>query len=108
MKYLLKEDKMQGLIEKYIKSQFDDIVSVNFEKKKVLLGHENKITTMTVIIVVVDPNGICKGNYDNEFEDHVSVRGKIKRQVDQVFGFKMFEYGSKWDMRVLFVETRFD
>jgi len=99
---------MQGLIERYIKSQFDDIVSVNFEKKKVILGHENKIITATTIIVVVDPNGICRGNYDNEFEDHVSVRGKIRGQVDQVFGLKMFEYGSKWDMRVLFVETRVD
>jgi len=108
MKYLLKEDKMQGLIERYIKSQFDDIVSVNFEKKKVILGHENKIITATTIIVVVDPNGICRGNYDNEFEDHVSVRGKIRGQVDQVFGLNMFEYGSKWDMRVLFVETRVD
>ena len=42
MKYLLKEDKMQGLIEKYIKSQFDDIVSVNFEKIKVRLEDFNK------------------------------------------------------------------
>jgi hypothetical protein len=108
MKYLLKEDRMQGLIEKYIKSQFDDIVSVNFEKRKVLLGHENKTITATTIIVVVDPNGICKGNYDNEFEDHPQVRGKIKKQVDSFFGLKMFEYGSKWDMRVLFVETRVD
>jgi hypothetical protein len=106
MKYLLKEDRMQGLIEKYIKSQFDDIVSVNFEKKKVLLGHENKIITATTIIVVVDPNGICKGNYTNEFEDHAQVRGKIREQVNDAFGLGIYEYGSKWDIRVLFVETR--
>ena len=108
MKYLLKEDRMQGLIEKYIKSQFDDVVSVNFEKIKVLLALENITITRTEIIVVVDPNGICRGNYDNEFENHVSVRGKIREQVNEFFGLKMFEYGSKWNVRVLFVETRVD
>lgn len=100
MKYLIKEEKINNLIENYIKSNIDDVVWVKFKKGEVFLAHDDITIESTTIIVLVDTIGILEGNlYSNKMD--YTIRTEIWNTLNTVFGLDMDKYGSKWDLEVL-------
>ena len=99
MKYLITENKMEDVIETFLKKRFDNIVWVKFKKVKTFLANDDKTIEVTKIVVLVDPIGILEGNLYSNKTDY-SIRGEIWNELNSVFSLDMDKYGSMWDLEV--------
>lgn len=100
MKYLLNEDRVHGLIERWIKENYKEVVGVSFTKKRVTLGSsEGRPTiTQTVINIIVDPYGLSDGNVKKTNNSWTpKYKSEMFETLSSFFNLKMHEYGSEWD-----------
>jgi len=100
MKYLITESKINSSIERFLKSTFNDVVDVKFKKVGVWLASEDRRIERTNIQILIDPEGILKGNFKPNKGVLIShdLKREIWRTIDSMFGLNMEEYGSEWDV----------
>jgi len=105
MKYLITESKIESSIESFLKSSFDDVVDVKFKKVGRVLGSDenNKKIEVTMIQILIDPEGILKGNFNPKKGYYVGDDLKIQiwQTINSMFSLNMEEYGSEWDIEFL-------
>jgi len=100
MKYIITESKMNSSIERFLKSTFDEIVDVKFKKVGVWLASDDRDIEVNKIQVLIDPQGILKGNF-NVSKGHFigyDLKKDIWRAVNSMFSLNMEKYGSDWDI----------
>ena len=101
MKHLITESRLNQVIEKYLYNSYDYIVSVSFQEKSVLLGHENEMNYVTTISIIIDPYKILDGNIKTGFKGYNSeIRRELWNNLNSFFGLGLGEYGSAWDVEV--------
>jgi len=95
MRYIITENRINNLIEKYILTTYPEVYKVDFEIIKVYLGSDNKLIDATRIKIIID-------NSDNSKNYLVlgALRKQIIENVDNVFGLNWKKYGSGWDFEV--------
>jgi len=104
MKYLITESKIESTIESFLKSSFDEVVGVNFKKITRMLAYDDgKIIEVNVIEILIDPEGILKGNFNPKKEYYVGEDLKIEiwQTINSMFSLNMEEYASEWDIEFL-------
>ena len=100
MKFLITESRINKTIKQYLESKYDYIVSVSFNQKGVWLASENKAHSVTLITVIVDPYKILEGNISGSFRGYDrDIRRNIWNDLE-IFGLRLDEYGSDWDIEV--------
>lgn len=100
MKYLITENKMESSIERFLKSSFSEVVDVKFRKVGVWLASDDREIERNKIQVLIDPQGILKGNF-NVSKGHFigyDLKKDIWQTVNSMFSLNMEEYGSDWDI----------
>jgi hypothetical protein len=103
MKFLLNENRIQGLIERWIKDHYKEVVGVSFTKKRVILGSTegHPTITQTVINIIVDPYEIKEGNVHKTNNSWTrKYKQEITETINSLFNLKMEQYGSEWDCKV--------
>jgi hypothetical protein len=101
MKYLITESKIESTIESFLRSSFDEVVDVKFKKVGRILGSdENRRIEVTKIQILIDPEGILKGNFNPNRGHFVGDDLKIQiwQTINSMFSLNMEEYGSEWDI----------
>jgi hypothetical protein len=104
MKYLITESRIESTIESFLKSSFDEVVGVNFKKiTKVLTYDDGKRIEVNVIEILIDPEGILKGNFNPKKEYYVGEDLKIEiwQTINSMFSLNMEKYNSEWDIEFL-------
>ena len=103
MKYLITENKIKNVIERFIRDSFDEVINVKFVKKKVFLASEDRTIESTEIQILLDPEGILKGNFNPNKGSWAAddVKRKIWRTLNSMFSLKIEEYGSPWDIKFI-------
>lgn len=95
MRVLIKEEKRNDLIEKYILSTFPMVEKVTFETKEVQLASgenergENVINRTKIWIWFTDGKMTHSPSY---------MLRKIKSQLNPMFGLEIDEYASDWGL----------
>jgi hypothetical protein len=100
MKYLITESKMNSSIERFLRSSFSEVVDVKFSRVGVWLASDDREIERTKIHVLIDPQGILKGNF-NVSKGHFigyDLKKEIWQTVNSMFNLNMEEYGSDWDI----------
>ena len=105
MKYLITESKINNYIEMYLKENFEDVVDVKFVQKTVILASEDRQIESTEIQILIDPYKVLKGNFRMLNADISEVQESIWRQLNSIFGLKIEEYGSPWDIKFFVITT---
>jgi len=101
MKYLITESKIESTIESFLKSSFDEVVGVKFNKVSRNLAYdEGKRIEVNIIEILIDPEGILKGNFNPNRGDFVGDDLKIQiwQTINSMFSLNMEKYGSEWDI----------
>jgi hypothetical protein len=102
MKYLITESKIESTIESFLKSSFDEVVDVKFRKVGIVLGSEtpSRRIERTNIQILIDPEGILKGNFKPNKGHFVGDNLKIEiwQTINSMFSLNMEKYGSDWDI----------
>ena len=102
MKYIITESKMNSSIERFLKSSFSEVVDVKFKKVGVWLASDDREIERNKIQVLIDPQGILKGNFNvNVSKGHFigyDLKKDIWQTVNSMFSLNMEEYGSDWDI----------
>jgi hypothetical protein len=102
MKVLIKEEKRNDLIEKYILNTFPMVGKVTFETKKVQLASgenirgENVINRTKIHIDFIDGKMTHSPSY---------MLRKIKNQINPIFGLDIESYGSDWGLEGKMVQN---
>jgi hypothetical protein len=95
MKILIKEERRNDLIEKYILTTFPMVGKVTFETKKVQLASGENIRGENVI----NRTKIHIGFIDGKMTHSPSyMLKKIKTQLNPMFGLELDEYASDWGL----------
>jgi len=100
MKYLITESKMESSIERFLKSSFSEVVDVKFRKVGVWLASDDREIERNKIQVLIDPQGILKGNF-NVSKGHFigyDLKKEIWQTVNSMFSLNIEKYGSDWDI----------
>jgi hypothetical protein len=104
MKYLITESRIESAIESFLKSSFSEVVGVNFKNiTKVLTYDDGKRIEVNVIEILIDPEGILKGNFNPKKEYYVGEDLKIEiwQTINSMFSLNMEKYNSEWDIEFL-------
>ena len=104
MKYLITESKIESTIESFLKSSFDEVVGVKFNKVDRILAYDDgKRIEVNIIEILIDPEGILKGNFNPKKGYYVGEDLKIEiwQTINSMFSLNMEKYGSKWDIEFL-------
>jgi len=107
MKYLITENKMNDLIERYIKSNFSEVVSVRFYNVNVFLASDDKTIERTDIHVIADTNNVRDG-YIHQGSIHQAreFKRELWNELNSMFNLGLELYGSKWGLEVFFLEAK--
>ena len=100
MKYIITESKMEMFIETFLKKNFDEVIYVKFERVRVYLASDDRDIERTKIRVLIDPEGILKGNL-NPNKAHFAgydLKKEIWQTINSMFSLNVEEYGSDWDI----------
>lgn len=93
---------MNSSIERFLRSSFSEVVDVKFSKVMVWLASDDREIERNKIQVLIDPQGILKGNFNlNVSKGHFigyDLKKDIWRTVNSMFSLNMEEYGSDWDI----------
>lgn len=101
MKYLITEDRLEGAIERFIKSSFPEVITVSFDTKPVMLASRNdEIIQRKTIEITMDPHNILTGGKSVKYDVVANLKGSIKVGLDTMFGLGLQEYGSRWEVRI--------
>ena len=100
MKYLITESKLESYIEKFLKDSFSDVVYVKFKKIRTYLASDNISIDAIRIQILIDPEGILNGNFNPNKGHWVGddLKRNIWQTINSMFGLRMEEYGSGWDI----------
>jgi hypothetical protein len=102
MKYIISESKMNSSIERFLRSSFSEVVDVKFRRVGIVLGSEtpSRRIERTNIQILIDPEGILKGNFNPDKGDLIGYDLKLEiwRTIDSMFSLNMKQYGSEWDI----------
>ena len=99
MKYLITDDRLEGTIERFIKTSFPEVITVSFKTKPVMLAsRDNEIIQRKVIEITMDPHNILTGGESVKYDVVAKLKGSIKVGLDSMFGLGLQEYGSKWEV----------
>jgi hypothetical protein len=103
MKYLITESKIESTIESFLKSSFDEVVDVKFNKVSRNLAYEGKRIEVSIIEILIDPEGILKGNFNPKKGQFVGDDLKIEiwQTINSMFSLNMEKYASEWDIEFL-------
>lgn len=98
MKYIIKEDRFESLIEKYIISNYERVMRVEFDSKKVHLGSgpnekgETRVTQKRINVYL--------DNIDGDAWSKIrDIKMKILDELEETFGLDFYTYGSPWDFK---------
>ena len=91
---------MEMSIERFLKKTFDAVVDVKFRKVGVYLAGDDRSIERTQILILIDPEGVLKGNFNPNKSNFVGhdLKREIWRTIDTMFSLNVEEYGSDWDI----------
>ena len=100
MKYIITENRINNLLEKYILERYPMVRDVFFTTKLIrLAGEPNERGENDIIRNVININFI-----DGKMTHSPSYMGRqIRNDVNSMFGFDIDKYGSDWGMEVKMV-----
>ena len=97
MKYIIKESKLDSLIEKFIYQKFSIVKKVYFTEQPKVLG-----STLGQPIVNERRINIILDNSENTLNktELFEIESLIKKNLDSMFNLNLVEYGSLWSVSV--------
>jgi hypothetical protein len=100
MKYIITENRINNLLEKFILERYPMVRDVFFTTKLIRLsGEPNERGENDIIRNVININFI-----DGKMTHSPSYTGRqIRNDVNSMFGFDIDKYGSDWGMEVKMV-----
>jgi hypothetical protein len=98
MKYIITESRINQTIKKYIESNYDNVISVNFRQSSVWLASDNRAHDRTIISVIVDPHNVLGGG-DVKY-DSSNIRRELWSDLNTFFSLGFDNYGSDWGIEV--------
>jgi hypothetical protein len=100
MKYIITENRINNLLEKYILERYPMVRDVFFTTKLIRLASEpNERGENDIIRNVININFI-----DGKMTHSPSYTGRqIRNDINSMFGFDIDKYGSDWGMEVKMV-----
>lgn len=105
MKYIIKENKLNDLIEKVLKLNFPEIVDIDYGTKRVMLGSETekyKIgDKIEVTIIKVTVNNI---NKELKPQDFITMGKDIRSVLKSTLSLDIEEYASLYDIELYAIE----
>ena len=98
MKYLITENKLNNIIERFIRDKFPNIFKVYFTTDRVTLGSTKGLPTVerTKINIIID-------NSENKLKK-IEVNDMaidIKNTINDYFNLNIYEYGSEWAIDIV-------
>jgi hypothetical protein len=100
MKYIITENRINNLLEKFILERYPMVRDVFFTTKLIrLAGEPNERGDNDIIRNIININFI-----DGKMTHSPSYTGRqIRNDVNSMFGFDIDKYGSDWGMEVKMV-----
>jgi hypothetical protein len=100
MKYIITENRINNLLEKFILERYPMVRDVFFTTKLIrLAGEPNERGENDIIRNIININFI-----DGKMTHSPSYTGRqIRNDVNSMFGFDIDKYGSDWGMEVKMV-----
>lgn len=98
MKYIITENKAQNIIERYIRSNYPEVINVLFKTTGVWLASEDKRIERTDIVIICDFIGILEGKKGGTY--YVDKAREMRTEISDFFNLNIYEYGSSWDISV--------
>lgn len=97
MKYLITENKLNNIIERFIRDKFPNVFKVYFTTDRVTLGSTKGFPTVerTKINIIID-------NSENKLKklEVNEVASDIKNTINDYFNLGIYEYGSEWSIDI--------
>ncbi len=105
MKYIITENKMNELVSRVLREQIPNIVDIEFDTKKVLLGSDHgeyKMgDTIEVTVVKLSINNMDKRMNYTELSD---IYNEAKRILREFLSIDVEEYGSLYHVELYTIE----
>jgi hypothetical protein len=110
MKVIITESQMNNTIEKLIKSVNKDVVSVNFDVKKIAVVDDKKkgmsYYDKTIITVVLDPHNILGGNIHHiDSTNYIPLRKEIQKALNRFMNIDTTKFMSPYDIEYYVLGT---
>jgi hypothetical protein len=110
MKVIITESQMNNTIEKLIKSVNKDVVSVNFDVKKIAVVDDKKkgmsYYDKTIITVVLDPHNILGGNIHYVVStQYIHLRKEIQKALKGFMNIDTTKYMSPYEVEYYVLGT---
>lgn len=98
MKYLITENKLNNIIERFIRDKFPNVFKVYFTTHRVGLGSTKgtPIIERTKINIIID-------NSENKLKkfEIKDMSRDIKMTINDYFNLGIYEYGSEWTIDIV-------
>ena len=110
MKVLITESQLNNAIERLIKSVNKDVVSVNFDVKKIAVVDDKKkgmsYYDKTIITVVLDPHNILGGNIHYVVStQYIHLRKEIQKALKGFMNIDTTKYMSPYEVEYYVLGT---
>ena len=110
MKVIITESQMNNTIEKLIRSVNKDVVSVNFDVKKIAVVDDKKkgmsYYDKTIITVVLDPNNILGGNISQvDFTNYILLKKEIQKALNRFMNIDTRKFMAPYDIEFYILGT---
>jgi hypothetical protein len=110
MKVIITESQMNNTIEKLIRSVNKDVVSVNFDVKKIAVVDDKKkgmsYYDKTIITVVLDPHNILGGNIHYVVSTlYIPLRKEIQKALKGFMNIDTTKYMSPYEVEYYVLGT---
>jgi hypothetical protein len=99
MKYIITESKINNMIKEYILNNYNDVVDVEFETKRIALGsgpNEKGETVVYQKVIMITLDNVKNKKTSPELREESR---KIASTLEGLFGIDFKSYGSEWDLR---------
>ena len=88
MKYLITESQLNTAMEKYLKTQFPEVISVSSTPITVYIAYEDITVTRTQVTVICDTNGIVSKAPKTGMNDY-DLNRNIRKELHNFFGIDL-------------------
>ena len=108
MKVIITESQLNNTIEKLIRGVNKDVVSVDFDVKRVGVMEKGiSYYDKTIIKVVLDPHNILGGNIHpvNDSADYMEHRFEIKQALNRFMNIDTRKYMAPYDIEYYVLGT---
>jgi len=99
MKIIITESRMENLIKKYIPNDENDIVDIEFETKRIVLGsgpNEKGETSVDRKVIMITIDNVKNKKTPSEIRE---ITRKIASNLENLLGIDFRSYGSEWDLK---------